>query len=72
MTFTFRPWGLPLAAGLTFGLAGPAFALSFNVGGLEGQFDSALSIGSAWSTQSPDKNLIGAGMGCLPPATTAG
>jgi hypothetical protein len=63
MTFTFRPWGLPLAAGLTFGLAGPAFALSFNVGGLEGQFDSALSIGSAWSTQSPDKNLIGAGNG---------
>jgi hypothetical protein len=60
MTFTFRAWRLPWVAGLACGLASPAFALSFNVGGIEGQFDSAFSIGSAWSTQSPDKNLVGA------------
>ncbi|WPP00695.1 DUF1302 domain-containing protein [Pseudomonas sp. HR96] len=54
---------LPLAVSLASSLATPALALSFNVGEMEGQFDSSLSIGSSWSTQNPDKNLIGANNG---------
>ena len=54
---------LPLAVSLASSLAGPAFGVSFNVGEIEGQFDSSLSIGSSWSTESPNKNLIGVNNG---------
>lgn len=54
---------LPLAVSLASSLATPAFALTFNVGEIEGQFDSSLSIGSSWSTQNPDRNLIGSNNG---------
>ena len=54
---------LPLAVSLASSLAGPAFGVSFNVGEIEGQFDSSLSIGASWSTQQPNKNLIGANNG---------
>lgn len=54
---------LPLAVSLASSLAGPAFGVSFNVGEIEGQFDSSLSIGSSWSTQSANKNLIGVNNG---------
>ncbi|MGG7673383.1 DUF1302 domain-containing protein [Pseudomonas sp. WC2] len=54
---------LPLAVSIASSLAGPAFGVSFNVGEIEGQFDSSLSIGASWSTQSPNKNLIGVNNG---------
>lgn len=54
---------LPLTVGLASTLAAPAFAVSFNIGEIEGQFDSSLSIGSNWSTASPDKRLIGVNNG---------
>ncbi|MFZ3285001.1 DUF1302 domain-containing protein [Pseudomonas sp.] len=54
---------LPLAVSLASSLAGPAFGVSFNVGEIEGQFDSSLSIGASWSTQQPNKNLIGVNNG---------
>jgi len=54
---------LPLAVSLASSLAGPAFGVSFNVGEIEGQFDSSLSIGASWSTESPNKNLIGVNNG---------
>lgn len=54
---------LPLAVSLASTLAGPAFGVSFNIGEIEGQFDSSLSIGASWSTQSPNKNLIGSNNG---------
>lgn len=54
---------LPLAVSLASTLAGPAFGVSFNVGEIEGQFDSSLSVGASWSTQSPNKNLIGVNNG---------
>ncbi|WP_339454137.1 DUF1302 domain-containing protein [Pseudomonas sp. EA_5y_Pfl2_R50] len=54
---------LPLAVSLASSLAGPAFGVSFNVGEIEGQVDSSLSIGASWSTQSPNKNLIGVNNG---------
>ncbi|MDQ3202302.1 MAG: DUF1302 domain-containing protein [Pseudomonadota bacterium] len=54
---------LPLAVSIASTLAGPAFGVSFNVGEIEGQFDSSLSVGASWSTQSPNKNLIGVNNG---------
>ncbi|MCK1977735.1 DUF1302 domain-containing protein, partial [Jeotgalicoccus huakuii] len=35
----------------------------FNIGEIEGQFDSSLSIGASWSTANPNKNLIGVNNG---------
>ncbi|WP_213875256.1 DUF1302 domain-containing protein [Pseudomonas sp. dw_358] len=54
---------LPVAISLASTLASPVFAVSFNLGEIEGQFDSSLSIGSSWSTQNPDKHLIGSNNG---------
>ncbi len=54
---------LPLAVSLASTLASPAFAVSFNIGEIEAQFDSSLSIGASWSTANPNKNLIGANNG---------
>ncbi|PWB35334.1 DUF1302 domain-containing protein [Pseudomonas sp. SDI] len=50
---------LPLAVSLASTLAGPAFGVSFNIGEIEGSFDSSLSVGASWSTESPNQNLIG-------------
>lgn len=50
---------LPLAVSLASTLAAPAFGVTFNIGEIEGQFDSQLSVGASWSTEKADKNLIG-------------
>jgi hypothetical protein len=54
---------LPLAVSLASTLAGPAFGVSFNIGEIEGQFDSSLSLGMSISTQQPNKDLIGVNNG---------
>jgi hypothetical protein len=54
---------LPLAVSLASTLAGPAFGVSFNIGEIEGNFDSSLSIGASWSTENANKNLIGSNNG---------
>ncbi|QNH75768.1 DUF1302 domain-containing protein [Pseudomonas protegens] len=54
---------LPLAVGLASTLAGPAFGVSFNIGEIEGSFDSSLSLGASWSTAERNKNLIGVNNG---------
>ncbi|WP_040261311.1 DUF1302 domain-containing protein [Pseudomonas massiliensis] len=54
---------LPLAVSLASTFATPVMAVSFNIGEIEGQFDSSLSIGASWSTASPNKNLIGVNNG---------
>ncbi len=54
---------LPLAVCLVSTLAGPAWGVSFNIGEVEGQIDSELSIGASWSTAKADHNLIGANNG---------
>ncbi|WP_095162395.1 DUF1302 domain-containing protein [Pseudomonas sp. Irchel 3F5] len=54
---------LPLAVSLASTLAGPAFGVSFNIGEIEGSFDSSLSVGASWSTASPNKDLIGVNNG---------
>ncbi|MDD0843478.1 DUF1302 domain-containing protein [Pseudomonas sp. Gutcm_11s] len=48
-----------LALGVALGSAVPAYAVNFNIGEIEGQLDSSLSVGASWSTASPDKDLIG-------------
>ena len=40
-----------------------AWGVSFNIGPVEGQIDSELSIGASWSTAKADRNLIGANNG---------
>lgn len=50
---------LPLAVSLASVLAAPAFAVNFNIGEIEGSFDSSLSVGAIWSTTSRDMNLVG-------------
>ncbi len=54
---------LPLAVSLASTLAGPAFGVSFNIGEIEGSFDSSLSVGASWSTAKPNQDLIGANNG---------
>ncbi|MDG1581267.1 DUF1302 domain-containing protein [Pseudomonas sp. GOM6] len=57
----FQPHTLALAVAL--GTAAPAHAVNFNIGEIEGQLDSSLSVGASWSTASPDKDLIGTANG---------
>lgn len=54
---------LPLAVSIASTLAGPAFGVSFNIGEIEGKFDSSLSVGASWSTENANKNLIGSNNG---------
>lgn len=54
---------LPLAVSLASTLAGPAFGVSFNIGEIEGSFDSSLSVGANWSTSKANRDLIGANNG---------
>lgn len=54
---------LPLAVSLASTLAAPAFGVTFNIGEIEGQFDSSLSVGASWSTQKANKDLIGVNNG---------
>ncbi|MCY1280148.1 hypothetical protein D9M69_265150 [compost metagenome] len=37
----------------------PVYAATFDLGGLHGQFDSALSIGASWATADAESKLIG-------------
>ena len=62
MTKTKQTWRLaklPLAVSLASTLAAPAFGVTFNIGEIEGQFDSSLSVGASWSVKGADKDLIG-------------
>ena len=54
---------LPLAVSLASTLAAPAFGVTFNIGEIEGQFDSSLSVGASWSMRGADKDLIGVNNG---------
>ncbi|MES2820399.1 MAG: DUF1302 domain-containing protein [Pseudomonadota bacterium] len=54
---------LPLAVSLASTLAAPAFGVTFNIGEIEGQFDSSLSVGASWSVREGDKDLIGVNNG---------
>ncbi len=53
-----RPQALPLAVSLALA-ATSAQAVPFNIGEIEGRFDSSLSIGASWAMDSPDRAFIG-------------
>ena len=62
MTTTKQLWRLaklPLAVSLASTLAAPAFGVTFNIGEIEGQLDSSISVGASWSVQGADPDLIG-------------
>lgn len=66
MTKTKQTWRLaklPLAVSLASTLAAPAFGVTFNIGEIEGQFDSSMSVGSSWSVRGADPDLIGVNNG---------
>jgi hypothetical protein len=50
---------LPLAVSLASTLAAPAFGVTFNVGEIEGQLDSSVSVGASWSVRGADPDLVG-------------
>ena len=50
---------LPLAVSLASVLTAPALAVNFNMGEVEGTFDTALSVGASWSTAKRDAHFIG-------------
>ncbi|MGB4074081.1 DUF1302 domain-containing protein [Pseudomonas sp.] len=52
-----------LAAAIALSCAAEAQAVVFNIGEIEGQFDSSLSVGSSWSMRGADPDLIGANNG---------
>lgn len=54
---SFRPHAL--AAAIALGLSGGVQAVTFNIGEIEGQFDSSLSVGASWSMRGADPELIG-------------
>lgn len=53
----FQPKTLALAVAL--GTAAPAYAVNFNIGEIEGQFDSSMSVGASWSMADRDMDLVG-------------
>ncbi|MGE6791338.1 DUF1302 domain-containing protein [Pseudomonas guineae] len=66
MTKTKQTWRLaklPLAVSLASTLAAPAFGVTFNIGEIEGQLDSSLSVGASWSVRGADPDLIGSNNG---------
>ncbi len=56
-----HPHALALAVALATAL--PAQAASFNIGEIEGRFDSALSIGASWAMDNADRQFIGVANG---------
>lgn len=66
MTTTRTFWRLaklPLAVSLASAIAAPAFAVNFNIGEIEGQLDSSMSVGASWSMRGADPDLIGSNNG---------
>lgn len=52
-----------LTAVIALSTCASAFAVSFDLGEVQGTFDSSLSVGTSWSVASPDRNLIGVNNG---------
>jgi hypothetical protein len=57
----FQPHTLALAIAL--GTIAPAHAVNFNIGEIEGQLDSSMSVGASWSMRGADPDLIGSANG---------
>ncbi|MGZ0714702.1 DUF1302 domain-containing protein [Pseudomonas palleroniana] len=59
-----------LAAAVALGCCAQAQAVSFNIGEVEGQFDSSLSVGASWGMRDADKKLVGVPNGGTGQAST--
>lgn len=73
MTKKMHAWqlaALPLAIGLA-SFSGSANAVNFNIGPIDAQLDSQLSVGVSVSTQSPDKRFISLSQGGQAAARTS-
>ena len=57
MRAIFKPQTLAIAVAL--GCTAQAHAVSFNIGEVEGQFDSSLSFGASWGLRNADPSLVG-------------
>lgn len=57
MRAIFKPQALAIAVAL--GCTAQAHAVSFNIGEIEGQFDSSLSLGASWGMRNADPRLVG-------------
>lgn len=53
----FQPHGLTMA--IAMGLSAQATAVTFNIGEVEGQFDTSLSIGASWALRGADSSNVG-------------
>ncbi len=47
-----------LAIAVASGFSAQANAVSFNIGEVQGQFDSSLSVGASWAVRGPDPDFI--------------
>ncbi|MDY7568203.1 DUF1302 domain-containing protein [Pseudomonas sp. RTC3] len=56
MRAIFKPQTLAIAVAL--GCTAQAHAVSFNIGEIEGQFDSSLSLGASWGLRNADPSLV--------------
>ncbi|MGR3888780.1 DUF1302 domain-containing protein [Pseudomonas sp. 1152_12] len=68
MRAIFTPQALATAVAL--GCCAQAQAVSFNIGEIEGQFDSSLSVGASWGMRDADKKLVGVPNGGTGQAST--
>ncbi|MDH4610698.1 DUF1302 domain-containing protein [Pseudomonas sp. BN102] len=57
----FRPH--TLAAAVALGCSAQAYAVTFNIGEIEAQFDSSLSVGASWAVRSADPEFISTASG---------
>ncbi len=68
MRAIFTPQALAVAVAL--GASAQANAVSFNIGEIEGKFDSSLSVGASWGMRDADKSLVGTPNGGTGQAST--
>lgn len=62
ITHQLQHWiKFPLAVAVTAGMSGQAAAYSFYIGDVDASFDTTLSAGAGWRTESQDKRLISQG-----------
>ena len=48
-----------LAVAIAIGCVAPVQAITFNIGEVEAQFDSSLSVGASWSVRGADPDMVG-------------
>jgi hypothetical protein len=58
MRGVFQPSLLAVAVMVAACASNQAHAVDFNIGEIQGNFDSSLSVGASWSTADPDKQFI--------------